>query len=103
MASFPALDLKQAVSEDLQRLSPTGKGPCVLRRIMEESKPGHFRGVTLHLDVVANSPFLCQSINHLLGHVKELIQINTPIGKLPEGTLLLLLHFRLPREEETNN
>lgn len=26
---------------------------------------------------------------HLLGHVQKLVQVHTPIGELPEGTLLL--------------
>lgn len=32
---------------------------------------------------------------HLLGHVQKLVQVHTPVGELPEGTLLLDLGIRL--------
>lgn len=31
----------------------------------------------------------------LLGHVQELVQVDPSVGELPEGSLLLLFHFRL--------
>lgn len=34
-------------------------------------------------------------MNHLLGHVQKLVQVHTPVGELPEGTLLLDLGIRL--------
>lgn len=34
-------------------------------------------------------------VSHLLGHVQELVQVHTPVGELPEGTLLLDLGIRL--------
>lgn len=38
--------------------------------------------------------------SNLLGHVQKLVQVHTPVGELPEGTLLLDLGIRL---EETND
>lgn len=34
-------------------------------------------------------------VSHLLGHVQKLVQVHTPVGELPEGTLLLDLGIRL--------
>lgn len=38
---------------------------------------------------------LLDELIYSLGHVQKLVQVNTPVGELPEGTLLLDLDIRL--------
>lgn len=41
---------------------------------------------------------LLDELIYSLGHVQKLVQVNTPVGELPEGTLLLDLNFRLRKQ-----
>lgn len=42
-----------------------------------------------------NNKFHFAQYCHLLGHVQKLVQVHSPVGELPEGTLLLDLGIRL--------